>query len=97
MAKSSTYTPIAGQGTNISPTTTTVQSLALPGNTSAVLISSETNDARVTFDGSTPTSTTGHKIPKDLPPLLILVGTGATIKALSNAAGTAIVQITPLQ
>jgi hypothetical protein len=96
MAKPSTYT--AGATYQLSATATTAStSSVLKNYESAVLISVETTDARITFDGSTPSSTNGHVFPKGNPPVLVLVGGGSSISHLANSAGTSLVNITPLQ
>lgn len=93
----STFVPIST--TNVTPTTTSdIKSAKAPVAAAAVLISTETTDARVTFDGTDPSAGTGsHKIPKDQAPVLLLLGQGVTVKAVSTAAANSIVQLTWLQ
>ena len=95
--KQSTYTPIASSLAQTTSTSTTVASVALHAQASAFLASTDTNDGRITFDGTTPTSTVGHLLPKGQPPQLFLVGNGATIKCLSNAVGNCVLTVTSLQ
>lgn len=97
--KQSTYTPISTTTTSTAADTSTVSTPTPPTkaglDVSAVLISCETTDGRFTFDGTSPAGGTGsHKIPKDQPPLLLLLGPGATIKAVSTAAAVCVINIT---
>lgn len=76
------------------PDTTTVQAKTSPGNCSAFLLTVETNDARITFDGSDPSGGTGsHVYPKSQPPQLLLLGPGTVVKAVA-ASGSSLVNIT---
>lgn len=96
--KPSTFLPIASKMATQTPTTTTdTKSFTIPPGTSAILVSSETNDARITFDGTTPTATVGHKVPKDQAAALYLVGAGANLQVVSTASGNSVVQVTFLQ
>ena len=104
MAKASTYTALTAMQPSTQVTSTTTGSITLPAQCSAFLIGVETNDARMTFDGTAPTSTTGIKVPKDNPPILILVGappnagSGTTQKLqfIGNAAGNCTPTVIPL-
>lgn len=73
--------------------TSDVQTVTTGNSCSAVLITVETNAARVTFDGTTPSSSNGVVIPKDAVPLLIGFRHNRTIKAVSTVAGNSIVNV----
>jgi hypothetical protein len=92
--KPSTYEPLAV--VQLTATTTTTATTTLHKQTAAVLIGVETNDARITFDGTTPASNNSLVFPKGNPPILVLLGNGAIITALSTTAGNAVVTILPL-
>ena len=93
--KPSTYLP--GTPSQIAPTSTTdVKTYTIPAGCSAVLIGVETTDARITLDGTAPDSTHGLVYPKGQAPVLVPVGPGSTIKAVSTAAATSTVGIIPL-
>jgi hypothetical protein len=77
-----------------STSTSDVKSSVGPVGSDHVLISSETNDARVTFDGSTPSSSNGHVVPKAAIPLYLPLGEGSTLKIVSTAAGTSLLNVT---
>lgn len=97
--KPSTYKPNKGSGGSTSHQhgtstgTADVKTLSLDSSTSAILLSVETNDARVTFDGTTPSATNGHIFPKSAIPALLAVGPATAIKWISTAAGDSTVQI----
>lgn len=74
--------------------TTTVSTLTSPGPTAGVTITVETTGARVTFDGSTPSSTNGHVFPKDQVPAFYPFGQGMVIKWTSTAAAVSTIQAT---
>lgn len=95
--KPSTFLPLTILAAQTPTTTTDTKTFTLPSGTSAFYITAETNDARITLDGTTPTATVGHKIPKDQAPVLILCGPGTSLKCVSTAAGNSVVQVTPLQ
>lgn len=95
MAKPSTYG--LGPFYQLSATSTTSASHALVPPASAVLIGVETTDARITFDGSTPSSSNGLVFPKGNPPVLVLIGDNNTITALSNTTGSSVVDIQTLE
>ena len=71
--------------------TADVKSLDTSTHASSVMITVETNAARVTLDGTTPSTSNGIVIPKDALPLLLPVGDGTTIKFVSTIAGNSIV------
>lgn len=102
--KPSTYVPISTVR-DTSPDTATVKTLTPPsgsgaiggkGGVSAFLITVETTSARVTFDGSDPSaaSAPSHVIPTAQIPLLVLCGPGSTVKWVSTAGTSSVVQIT---
>jgi hypothetical protein len=62
---------------------------------SAALISAETNDCRVTFDGSTPSATNGHLVYKGAPMQLVLLGSSSeVIQFCAASAGPAVLNVT---
>lgn len=83
--------------TDTSPDASTVKTLTPPAGTTAMEITVETTNARMTLDGSTPTASNGHVVQKDQNPWYVSVGTGAVIKWLSTAGANSIVQVTYLQ
>lgn len=95
--KPSSFLPMTILAAQTPTTTTDTKTFTLPNGCSAFYISAETNDARATFDGTTPTATVGHKIPKDQAPVLVLCGPGTSLQVVSTAAGNSVVQVTPLQ
>lgn len=94
--KPSTFRPMTILAAQTPTTTTDTKAFTLPDGCSAFYISAETNDARITLGGTTPTATVGHKIPKDQAPVLILCGPGTVLQVVSAAAGNSVVQVTPL-
>lgn len=66
------------------------------GGVSAFLISVETTNARVTFDGTDPSagSAPSHVWPKDQIPQLVLLGPGSVVKWCSTLGAASVVQIT---
>lgn len=96
MGKPTTLVPISFE--QLTPTTTTdIKTGTVPNGCSAILISVETTNARITLTGTAPDSTHGHVFPKDAAPVLIPVGEGATVKAVSTAAASAVVNVTYLR
>lgn len=102
--KPSTYVPNA-YGTvptahqrGSSATTVDVKTINLNGNTSAILVTVETTNARLTFDGTDPSaaSAPSNVFPKDSLPVLVPVGPGATVKWVSTAAAASVVQVLEL-
>lgn len=86
-------TDTAQSHAQIAPTSTTdVKTAAIPDGCSAVMISVEAVDARITFDGTAPASTNGLVFPKDVAPVLVPVGTGQ-IKAVSTSSSTSTVDL----
>lgn len=102
--KPSTYLPNLRNNTttahfrNTSPDTTTIRTITPGTMTSAVLITVETTNARVTFDGSDPSAASAPSIvfPKDSIPVLVPVGAGAVIKWVSTAGTAAVVNVLEL-
>lgn len=96
------YTPL-GAVLTTSSNTTTSQTIAVPGNASAFLISVATADALCTFDGSTPTSTNSILFPKGVSPQFVpvvpAVPKGSTTATLTflGSGGTAAVTVQPLE
>lgn len=94
----STYAPISTS--TVTPTSTSdVKTLTPPAGTSGFLITVETNNARVTLDGTDPSGGTGsHVYPKDTAPQLVLLGAqGMVVKCVSTAAANSVVNVTWLQ
>lgn len=75
-----------------------VKTLTLNKNTSAILLTVETTNARVTFDGSDPgaASAPSNVFPKDSIPVLVPIGCGEVVKWCSTAAAASVVQICEL-
>lgn len=71
-----------------------VKTLTSPQGTTAVLITVSTTPARVTFDGSTPSSGNGNVIPVGTMPLLLTFRSGQPIKFVSTAAAASTVDVT---
>ena len=79
--------------------TANLQSLAIPTGARALLISVETTDARMTFDGSTPGTTNGHVIKAGVNPFVIELGGAAiapVVQFKSTAGANSIVDVTYL-
>lgn len=93
--KSSTYWPLAAKTTTCNSTTS--QTIALPNQCAAFLISVATTNAYMTFDGTAPSSTNGLTFIAATNPSLVLVGNGATLTFLATAAGSSVVNVVPLQ
>ena len=94
------YTPL-GPALTTSSNTTTSQTITVPGNASAFLISVATADAICTFDGTAPTSTNGILFPKAVSPQFVpavppLVS-GASKLTFIGSGGTAVVNVQPLE
>ena len=73
--------------------------LTVPAGARAVLISVETTDARVTFDGSAPGATLGHVVKAGVNPVVLPVGGSGiapSVKFASTAAAASIVNVTYL-
>lgn len=100
--KPSTYIPNKDSGTahqrGSSPDTTTIRTITLQNNTSAVWITVETTNARITVDGSDPSAASAPStvVPKDSMPWLAPIGAAAVIKWVSTAAAASVVQVTEL-
>lgn len=74
------------------------KTITLGSMTSAILISVETTNARVTFDGSDPTAASAPSLifPKDLSPVLVPVGAGTVVKHCAATAAASVMQVTEL-
>ncbi len=94
--KPSTHVPISSEQLT-STGTAVVETATIPANTSAILITVETNAARMTFTGTTPDATHGQVIPAGVSPLLLLLGSGTTIKFTSTVAANSVANLTYLQ
>ena len=96
--KPSSYTPNMQAGTahqrGSSSGTANVQTITLAGGTSAVYITVETTNARVTFDGSDPSAANAPSlvIPAAGLPVMFPVAGGTVIKWVSTAAAASILQ-----
>lgn len=73
-----------------SPDASTVKTLTCLADVNAVFITVETTAARVTFDGSTPSTTNGIVIQKDSSPLFVPVVAGTQIKWISTAGAASV-------
>ena len=62
-------------------------------NAAGALITAETNPARLTVDGSTPSATNGHFVPTGMGPILILLSSDV-LKVVSTTAANSILNIT---
>lgn len=94
--KPSTHIPISHERLASAADITTVSTATIPKGTSAVWISVETTNARVTFDGTNPGTggvAPSNVIPKDSPPQLFTLGSGTTIKYVSTAAAVSVMQL----
>lgn len=95
-----TLVPVKDGFTQLTSTATTdVESKTLDGKVSAVLLTVETTNARVTFDpaGVDPDTTHGHVFAKDAAPVLVPVGAGTVIRHASTAGTNSVLNITPLE
>lgn len=92
------FAPTTSHQRGSSPDTTTIRTITLTKNTSAILITVETTNARVTLDGSDPSAASAPSLvfPKDLAPVLVRVGPDATVKWVSTAAAASVVQVCEL-
>jgi hypothetical protein len=90
-----TIVPTASGGTAQATSTGTadVKTITPPKGASSALITVETTSARMTFDGSTPSSGNGIVVPTAALPLLIPVGVGCTIKFAATAAANSVVDV----
>ena len=74
-------------------TTSTVSTTAAPLSATGCLISIDTTDARLTFDGSTPSSSAGHLV-KAGQAYPWYVPLGKTIKHISTTTAAAVLNVT---
>ena len=77
--------------TSANSTAVTISATAQEGR--LLLISVETNDARLRFDSTAPQTSTGILIKKDLQPFVYEGYNGAAIKFIKAAGGTSIITI----
>lgn len=80
----------------VSSGTADVKTVAIPSSASAVFLSVEGTDARVTFDGSTPGSANGVIYPAAAVPAFLPVA-GITISVASNTGSVCKVNISELE
>lgn len=75
-----------------------VATITLDSNTSAILVTVETTNARLTFDGSDPSAASAPSsvFPKDSAPVLVPVGAGCVVKWCAATAAASVVQILEL-
>ncbi len=74
--------------------TADVKVFAVPKGAAAVILEAATTDARVTFDGSAPSATSGILIKAGLQPVFIPtagLGSGAVVQFASTAAAASVV------
>lgn len=89
--KPSSYTVLKHD--QITPTTTSDDKTStVPAGCSAVMISVETTDARLSFDGTAPSSSVGNVFPKGLAPVLLPI-VPVSVQAVSTASANAVVDI----
>lgn len=89
-------TGAAAQQELTSTGTANVQTFVVPTGAMAVYLAVQTNTCSITFDGSTPSTTNGLKIPAAVAPVFIATAggpgpTGGVIKFVSMAAANSIV------
>lgn len=73
--------------------TSDVKTATIPGWTSAIHVTVETNPARITLDGTDPTTGVGNVYPASAGPILLLAGPGAILQAVATT-GSSTVQLT---
>lgn len=73
--------------------TADVKTATAPTSTGGCYITVETNAARVTLDGSAPSSSNGIVIQKDSAPCYMPLKSGTVIKAASTIAANSIVNV----
>lgn len=93
--KPSTYRCISHEKLTSTGTSDTKTATVQRG-TSAVLVTVETNAARITLEGTDPAGGTGHVIPKDTSPYFLPVGPATILKAVSMT-GTSVIQLSYIQ
>lgn len=78
--------------------TSTVETITLGSETSAILVTVETTSARITLDGSDPSASSAPSmvVQKDSAPLYIPVGPGTVVKFVSTASADSVVQVCEL-
>jgi hypothetical protein len=97
--KPSTYIPSVGTTATCherqsSPDASTVRTMTIPPNTSAILLVVETTAARVTLDATDPSAASAPSlvIQASSNPVLIPIGPGSTLKFCSTAGTASVLQ-----
>lgn len=80
-----------------STSTADVKTPTIPNGTSHILLAVTTTSARVTLDGTAPSSTNGLVYVAAQQPIFIPVGQGITVKFASTAGTSSIVDLAYLQ
>lgn len=86
MAKADSYIATKGAHTRNASLGTAV-SIAVPAGSTLLLIAAETQDARITFDGTTPTATVGFRLYAGRDPFSFFVNSTMTVKVIEAVAG----------
>ena len=68
-----------------------VQTFAVPANAVGVMLTVATNPAKITFDGTAPSTTNGIAVPTGAYPLFLKVSPGVGLKFVSTIAGNSVV------
>jgi hypothetical protein len=76
--------------------TADVKTVTLPKNAGSCLITVETTDARVTFDGTAPDSSHGIVFKIAQSPVYLPLGEGTAIKFVATSAASSVVSVIPL-
>lgn len=86
MAKADSYIATKGAHTRNASLGTAV-SIAVPTQANVLLIAAETQDVRVTFDGTTPTTTVGFRLYAGRDPFSFFVNSAMTVKVIEVTSG----------
>ncbi len=97
MAKPFTQKALPSPAQATSTGTADIKTITLPVGTSAILISVETTNARVTFDGTNPSASNGQVFPFGQMPAYLPIGGGVVVKFASTAAANSTVNISALR
>lgn len=84
------FTVVGAHGQYTAGTMDTAQTVTIPAGATKLLIQAFTQNARVTLDGTTPTASKGFRITAWNDPIEIPIGTGTSIKIISETAGAAV-------
>lgn len=76
-----------------SPDATTAQVFTVATGARGLFVTCTTNDAYITFDGSTPSSTNGLALVKSTAPVFFPVNPKYSVKVLSTVAGGSVVNV----